>query len=205
MTGEYVRPGILEPCAVTQTRVLPSELERCAATGKRVLKRLLVTSSLSEARILEDVAVRSACEKVCAPVEAKSCLWSGRTCHPDDLRTCALTGLPIHFTFATTNPPPRLQPLVDLLDSIKRTADEAAIWGDVTTKVSSTLGGARCRVEAAILSPSGQHLAVCSEVRTLLGFRVRHAGFVYSIGDRSIVSQIAQGRRASKGWSEISS
>ena len=46
VTGNYVRPGILEPCAVTQKRVLPSELERCAATGKRALKRLLVTSSL---------------------------------------------------------------------------------------------------------------------------------------------------------------
>lgn len=205
VTGKYVRPGILEPCAITHTRVLPSELERCAATGKRALKSLLVTSSLSEARILEDVAVRSATGKVCAPVEAKPCLWSGRTCHPDDLRTCALTSLPIHFTFATTNYKPRLQPLVDLLDGIKRTADESAAWDSVAAKASSALGRARCRVEAAVLSPDRQHLAVCAEVRTLLGFRVHQAGFVYAIGDRSIVGRIAQGRRASKEWSEAGS
>jgi len=60
-------------------------------------------------------------------------------------------------------------------------------------------------VEAAVLSPDRQHLAVCSEVRTLLGFRVRQAGFVYSIRDRSIVGRIAQGRRASKEWLEAGS
>ena len=160
---------------------------------------------MSAARILEDVAIRSATGKVCAPVEAKPCLWSGRTYHPDDLRTCALTGLPIHFTFATTNYKPRLQPLVDLLDGIKRTADESGAWDGVAAKASSALGRARCRVEAAVLSPDRQHLAVCAEVRTLLGFRVHQAGFVYAIGDRSIVGRVAQGRRASKEWSEAGS
>ena len=202
VTGKHVRPGILEPCAITQKRVLPSELERCAATGKRALKRLLVTSSLSEARILEEVAVRSATGKLCTPLEAKPCLWSGRKCHPDDLRVCGLTGLLIHSEFATANGSPRLQPLVDLLNGIKRTADEPQIWDAVTTKVSAALRRGRCRVEAAILSPDRQHLAVCAEVRTLLGIRVHQAGLVYSIGDRSIVGKVAQGQRGSVGWSE---
>ncbi len=205
VTGMYVRPGILEPCAITQTRVLPSELERCAATGKRALKKLLVTSSLSEARILEDVAVRSATGKFCAPVETKTCLWSGRKCHPDDLRACALTGLPIHFEFATTNGKPRLQPLVDLLNGIKRTADEPKLWDTVATEITAKLGKGWCRVEAAVLSPDRRHLAVCSEVRTLLGFRVNQAGLVYAIGDHSILGRTAQGRRTSEGWSEVKS
>lgn len=205
VTGKYVRPGILESCAVTQKRVLPSELLRCAVTGKRALKRLFVTSSLTEARILEEVAVRSATGKFCAPVEAKPCLWSSRKCHPDDLRVCGLTGLPIHFEFATANSNPRLQPLVDLLNGIKRTADEPQMWDAVTTKVAAVLGSGRCRVEAAVLSPDRRHLAVCSEVRTLLGFRVRQAGLVYSIGDHSVVGRAAQGRRTSEGWSEVKS
>ena len=205
VTGKYVRPGILESCAVTQKRVLPSELLRCAVTGKRALKRLFVTSSLTEARILEEVAVRSATGKFCAPVEAKPCLWSSRKCHPDDLRVCGLTGLPIHFEFATANSNPRLQPLVDLLNGIKRTADEPQLWDAVTTKVAAALGSGRCRVEAAVLSPDRRHLAVCSEVRTLLGFRVRQAGLVYSIGDHSVVGRAAQGRRTSEGWSEVKS
>ncbi len=202
VTGNYVRPGILEPCAITQKRVLPSELERCAATGKRALRKLLVTSSLSEAHILEEVAVRSATGKFCAPVEARPCLWSGRNCHPDDLRVCGLTRLPIHFEFATANSNPRIQALVDLLNDVKRTTDEPQLWDAVATKVAATLGKGRCRVVAAILSPDRLHLAICAEVRTLLGFRVRHAGMVYSINDHSIVGRIAQGERTSEGWTE---
>ena len=151
--------------------------------------------------MLEEVAVRSASGKFCAPVEAKPCLWSSRTCHPDDLRVCEMTGLPIHFEFATANTNPRLQPLVDLLNGIKRTADEPQMWDAVTTKVAATLGKGRCRVEAAVLSPNRRHLAVCSEVRTLFGFRVHQAGLIYAIGDHSVVGRTAQGRRTSEGWS----
>jgi superfamily II DNA or RNA helicase len=50
VTGQKVRPGILEACAVSGRQVLPSELETCAATGKRALKRFLVTSSITGAR-----------------------------------------------------------------------------------------------------------------------------------------------------------
>ena len=205
VTGNYVRPGILQACEVTQKRVLPSELSRCAATGKRAIKRLLVTSSLSEARILEEVAVRSVTGKYCAPVEAKPCFWSGRKFHPDDLRVCELTGLPIHFEFANANSHPRLQPLVDLPTGIKRTADELQLWDAVTTKVAAAVGRGRCRVEAAVLSPDKQHLAVCLEVRTLLGFRVHQAGLVYAVDDRTVVGRVAQGRRTSEGWSEMKS
>ena len=203
VTGNYVIPGILESCSITKKRVLPSELERCAATGKRALKKLFVISSLSQARILEEVAVRSAIGKYCSPVEAKQCLWSGKKFHPDDLRVCGLTGLPIHFEFATVNNNPRLQPLVDLLNGIKRTADEPQLWNSVTTKVAAVLGRKRCRVEAAILSPDRRHLAVCSEVHTLFGFRVHQAGLVYAVSDHSVVGRVVQGRRASEGWSEV--
>ena len=205
MTGNYVRPGVLESCAITQKRVLPSELSRCAITDKRVLKKLLVTSSITGAQMLEKVSVRSMAGKYCAPVEAKRCIWSGRNVHPDDLRVCELTGLPIHLIYATANTNPRLQPLVELLDGIKRNADEPKLWDTVSTKVSAVLSGARCRVEAAILSPDRKHLAVCSEVRTLLGLRVRQAGLVYFIADHSIIGRVAQGRRTSEGWSEVKS
>ena len=203
VTSSYVRPGILEECAITKKQVLPLELERCTATGKRALRRLFVTSSLSEARILEEVAVRSATGKFCTPVEAKPCLWSGRKCHPDDLRVCWLTDLPIHFEFITAGRYPRLEPLVDLLNGTKRTADESQLWETIAIKVTSVLGKGRCRVIAAILSPDRLHLAICAEVRTLLGFRVRHAGMVYSINDHSIVGRAAQGERSSEGWAEL--
>ncbi len=200
-TGKHVRPGILESCEITQRRVLPSELERCAATGKRALKDLLVISSLSNAMVLEKVAVRSATGKFCLPVEAKPCLWTGRKSHPDDLRVCELTGLPIRFQFAAAaNQHPRLQPLVELLDGIKRTADQPQIWDAVTRAASVALGKGRCRVEAAVLCPDKQHLAVCLEVRTLLGLRAHQVGLVYSIGEQQVIGRLAQGRRTSQGW-----
>ena len=200
ITGKYVKPGNLEPCAITQKRVLPTELWRCAATGKRALKRLFVTSSLTDSRVLEEIAVRSATGRFCAPAETKVCLWSGKRCHPDDIRVCGLTGLPIHFEFATANSNPRLQPLFDLLNGIKRTADEPQMWDTMAPKIVAALGSGRCQVKAAILSPDRRHLAVCAEVRTLLGFRLRHAGLVYSLGDHAAVGRVTQGRRTSEGW-----
>ena len=203
VTGNYVRPGILEKCEITQKKVLPSELSPCAATGKRVLRRLLVTSSLSEARIVESVAVRSVTGKYCAPSEAKKCLWSGRRYHPDDLRVCNLTSLPIYFEFATAESSPRLQVLGDLLEGTIRTADEPQTWDTATVKIVAAVGKARCRLEAAVLSPDKRHLAICAEVRTMLGLRVRHVGAVYAIADQAVVGQVVQGFRTKDGWSQV--
>ena len=96
-------PGAMRYHAETRASVRALTLRRHRQAG---VKRLLVTSSLSDVRILEEVAVRLGRRKILAPVEAKSCLWSGRKFHPDDLRVCELTGLPIHFQFATASTPP---------------------------------------------------------------------------------------------------
>jgi ERCC4-related helicase len=203
VTSKYVRPGVLEQCEVTQKWVLSGELEKCVATGKRALKKCLVTSSVSGARILEEVAIRSATAKFCTPVEAKHCVWSGRKYYPDDLRTCELTHLPIHFEFTAGNDQPRLQPLLDMLNGLKRTADEPQLWTAIAIKAVKALGNGRCRVEVATLSPDRRHLAVCTEVRTLLGFRVRQVGWVYSIDDDSLIGRPAQGRRTTEGWMQV--
>jgi predicted RecB family nuclease len=203
VTGNYVRPGVLEECAITHKRVLPSQLSRCAATGQRVLNKLLLESSLTGARILEDIAVRSAAGKHCAPIEAKLCAWSGKRFHPDDLRVCKLTGLSVHFEFATADDNPRLQALVDVLNGVKRTADQPGLWERIVQIVTAMLGGGRCRVEAAVLSPARERLAVCAEVRTLLGFRIRHAGLIYEIGNDSVDGRLVQGRRSSTGWEQL--
>jgi hypothetical protein len=123
VTGKIVRPGVLELCGTTGKAVLPSELERCAVTDKRVLKKLLVTSSVSGARFQNSLAVRSVGGKYCAPVESKTCMWSGRRSHPDDIRVCSLTGIQFHFEFAASGEKPYLQPLGDLLHGVRRTTD----------------------------------------------------------------------------------
>jgi hypothetical protein len=205
VTGKFVRPGVLEQCAETGKSVLPSELERCSLTDERVLKKLLVTSSESGARLLKGRAVRSAAGKYCAPTEAKICTWSSRRSHPDDLRTCTLTGIPFHFEFASPGERVYLQPLADLLHGVRRTTEAPDYWEDITSKTSTALRGGRCRVETAHLSPDMRHLAVCSEVRTLLGFRVHQAGLLYSLEDGSIVGRVATGKRTATGWAAATS
>jgi hypothetical protein len=202
LTGKRVRPGILQLCEVTGRRVLPSELERCTVTGKRALRRLLVSSSFSQVRVLENAAIRSATGRFCAPAESRTCFWSDRKYHPDDLRTCTLTGLPIYFEFATNGGPIRLQPLVELLDGIRRTADEAGLWNAAVTQISASLKGGKCKVEAAILSPAKAHLAICCEVRTLLGIRVHQLGVIYDLRENAVIGRLAEGKRGDGGWVE---
>ena len=200
VTGKFVRPGVLERCGVTGKAVLPAELERCAVSEKRVLNKLLVTSSVSGARLQHRLAMRSIAGKYCAPAEAKTCMWSGRLSHPDDVRVCTLTGIPFHVEFAASVEKPYLQPLGDLLHGVRRTTDASDLWDDIASKASTALRGSRCRVEAARVSPDKRHVAICSEVRTFLGLRVHQAGLIYSMDDGVIVGHIAMGKRTQKGW-----
>jgi hypothetical protein len=202
ITDKPARPGVLETCDVTGKRVLPSELERCVATDKRALKRLFVTSSVSQDRVLKDVAIRSTGGNFCAPDEARQCFWSGRRSHPDDLRICNLTGLPIHHEFATANGAPRLQPLAEMLDGVRRTADEMPLWDKVAGQVMAALKGGKCRVEAAVLSPAKRHLAACAEANRFLGIRVRQIGAIYAVGEKIVVGRIVSGKRGPRGWVE---
>jgi hypothetical protein len=200
VSGKMVRPGVLARCDVSGKRVLPSELDRCITTGKRALKGLFVTSSVSQTCILGDAAIRSSRGTHCLPTEARTCFWSGRKSHPDDLRVCALTGLPIHFEFATGDQTPRLRPLSEMLDGMRRTTDETPLWDSVALGIAAALKGAKCRIEAAILSPTKMHLATCSEARTLMGIRVRQVGAVYDLTDTAIIGRLAVGKRGRGGW-----
>jgi hypothetical protein len=204
VTKKFVRKGVLEKCSLTGKAVLPSELECCAVSDRRVLKSMLVSSSVSGTRLQRRLAVRSIGGKFCAPAEAKMCMWSGRRSHPDDLRVCGLTGIPLHVEFAAPGDQPCLKPLGDLLQGVRRTADVPERWEDVASKASTALRS-RCRVETARVSPDKRHLAICSEARTLLGLRVQQAGLLYSIEDGSIVGRIAMGKRTAKGWIGVAS
>jgi superfamily II DNA or RNA helicase len=202
-TGKLVRPGILETCEVTGKRVLPSECLRCAVTGKRILKRLLVTSSLSQVPILERLAISSAGGNFCSPAEARRCAWSSQKCHPDDIRVCELTGLSVHFEFITPGVHPRLQPLVDILDGVKRSTDEMPRWIEIAAKISAALAGSQCRIESAVLSPNKSCLAVCAEVKTFLGLRLHQAGAIYVLPDNEIIGRVIRGKRGAQGWMEV--
>jgi hypothetical protein len=114
----------------------------------------MVTSSVSNALVLRDKAIQSGAGHFCLPAEAQSCFWSGRRVHPDDIRPCALTGLPIHIDYATTQATARLRPLVEMLDGIRHNADQGEIWNKIAQRLNLATKGGKCRIEAAILSPS---------------------------------------------------
>lgn len=203
-TGQFVRPGLLEACAVTNKRVLPSELERCSVTSKRTLKKLLVESSLSGARVLEEIAVRSTSGKYCLPIEAQSCNWSERKFHPDDMKTCALVGLTVHVNFLTEAAPPRLNPLAEMLDGSRVSADGAQHWAAIATKLTEIRKGGRCQIKAASFSPSGHLLALSCEVKTLLGLRTSQIGAICDWRKQTFVGRIVEGRRKEATWRQSS-
>jgi superfamily II DNA or RNA helicase len=200
VSGHMVRPGVLAKCEFTGKRVLPSLLAICQATGARVLSDRLVTSSVSNARLLREKAVQSLSGQFCLPSEAQICAWSGHRVHPDDLHPCALTGLAIHKEYVTQQSPPRLRPLVEMLDGLRRNADQDQVWDQLAHQLERALKGGKCRVEAAVLSPSKQHLAACAESKTLLGFRVQQVGAIYDLADDAIIGRLAEGRRNADRW-----
>jgi hypothetical protein len=135
--------------------------------------------------------------------ETRACAWSTKRVHPEDLRTCALTGLSVWFGYAVGNETPRLQVLSELLGGLRRNSDYSDAWELVAQKASAVIGRGKCKVEAAVLSPDSQRLAVSLEVKTLLGFKVHHGGIVYSIPDNAVLGRIVQGKRSPHGWTPM--
>lgn len=204
-TGKFVQPHILEVCAFTRKRVLASELGVCAYSGTRILRRLIVHSSVSGVAIAEHFAVRSVSGVFCTPKEVQTCAWSGRRAHPEDLRICGLTGVLVHVDYTNGDSTPKLDPLHGLLIGKYRRTDAETSWNDLEQKVSASLGGAKCAVEAAYLAPGNGQIAVCCEVRTLFGFKVNHAGVLFSLDDGQLLGHIAMGKRSPTGWSRTQS
>jgi hypothetical protein len=126
-------------------------------------------------------------------------MWSGKKIHPDDLRTCELTRMNAHFEFMTTNGACRLEPLVNLLNGLRRKGDKPELWTRIGEDMSR-IAKAKSQVEAAILSPSEQYLAVCVETKNWLGLKTRQAGLLYSIQEQEAIGRIVAGKRGAQGW-----
>jgi hypothetical protein len=113
--------------------------------------------------------------------------------------SCQLTHVTAHFEFMTTNGQIRLEPLVNLLNDLRRKTDKQELWPTIAANVSQILD-ARSHVEAAVLSPGGEHLAVCLETKNWLGLKTRHTGLLYAIRDHEAVGRIVTGKRGTEVW-----
>ena len=114
--------------------------------------------------MLEEAAVRPTSGGYCLSFEAQTCAWSERRFHPDDLKTCALVGLTVHFSLLSEFNPPRLKPLVEMLNGNRMSADGTQLWNEATAKLSEIRKSGKLQIEAASFSPSGHLLALsCGE------------------------------------------
>lgn len=199
VTGKTVTMGLLRHCEVSGFKALPSELEKSTFSGKLSLKKYMVSSSVSGSRLLEQEAMKSSIGKYCTPLETKLCNWSGQKYHPDDLMTCELSGLPIYFEFMTSSKP-TLETLINLLNGYNRNNDVTELWETIASKASQALGVTKCKVVASESSPDSKTLAVSLEIRTWVGLKVRHAGFLFNNGN--IKGKIIIGKRVNNKWEE---
>jgi hypothetical protein len=65
--------------------------------------------------------------------------------------------------------------------------------------MSQILDG-RSQVEAAVLSPTGEYLAVCLETNNWFSLKTQQAGLLYAIRDHEAVGRIVTGKRGTEVW-----
>jgi hypothetical protein len=87
-----------------------------------------------------------------------------------------------------------------LLDGLRHNTEQQLLWNKISAQLSTALKGGKCRVEAVLLSPTKQRMAVCSEWKTLFGLRVHQVGAIFDFEDNAIVGRIAEGKRGKEGW-----
>jgi hypothetical protein len=97
----------------------------------------------------------------------------------------------------------RHESLNNMLEGTSRKSDKNDLWGTIVVSTSSVLGNGKHTIEAAELSPDGNKVALCMEIKTLLGFKVRHYGLIFSIKESLIVGKIAKGKREENGWISV--
>jgi superfamily II DNA or RNA helicase len=199
-TGAIVRPGILVECEETSARVLPSEIRTSSVSGVRARKDLFVASSVSDSPLLRREAIASATQSFCKPSEARSCEWTGALSHPDDLSKCSLTGLSIRREYLTSKEPMRLDALQKLLDGESHTRAFEAKWEGFAHSVGQILGSNKIQITGAAASPTGTRAALCGELRSFFGFRVRQIGFIVDVATAIVQGRVPTGRRGSAGW-----
>jgi hypothetical protein len=114
---------------------------------------------------------------------------------------CSLTSMKMSPRFLKSHESSRsLQPLLDLLDGVRRTSDLQNLWPAILARTPSILRKGRHQIDASIRSPDGTRLAACVEVKTLLGLKTQHAGLIYAITQDEIVGRVSIGRRDRSRW-----
>lgn len=198
VTRKLALPTELRECEVTGKRVCPSELETCSVSRKRVIRDQLLKSDISGVAMLPEYAVRSPLtRRVCTTAEATLCTWRAQQLPADEVSVCRITGL--SFARDYLNSTHEFRILRDLLDETEPGTDASDLvrWlMAAAPEQLSHLKSARC-----VFSPDGSVRAICGELRSMLGLKVRHVGLVVSEdGERRLLGRMAVGRRHNGSW-----
>jgi hypothetical protein len=201
VSGKGALPSELETCDATKKRVHPTEMETCAVSHKRAIRGKLVRSELSDVLMLPEYAVCSPVSKrYCTPAESMLCTWRNVYFPNDEVAQCRLTGLTFSREFL--NGAHELKSLRDLLDGKEGGSDGANLSNWLVYSIKGVFRGlkrARC-----IVSPDGSMRAVCGEIRSMFGLKVRYAGIVVAgKGARQILGHVVVGKRTRGQWTAI--
>ncbi len=210
-SGMVVRRDLLTPCAVTGGLALAGELAVCAATGKRAMKSLMVTCAQTGDPVLRSEAgVSDLSGKPARPDllhrsdrkpgrrgladEMAACEATRKRLLRDEVGRCVLTGRAVDA--ALLNVRGELRALRELLEG--QSADVRCVDGlgpRIAALHPAFFSGLR-HVWAVELAGT-RTLAVCVELRTWLGWKVRYAGFLL---EQEPAFRIVG--RAVRGWRE---
>jgi hypothetical protein len=191
ISGRQALPEHTLHCSLSGKRILVDEAEMSAVTGKLVAHSLLKTSAVSGKRA--------------EPEHFGRCDFSGAEVLNVELGVSAVSGkryrLDQQLRSAVSSNAGHKEEFLFCYETRQPITPKEAETCEVTGKFVRPGVLEKCAaIEAAHVSPDKQHVAICSEVRTLLGLRVQQAGLLYSMRDGSIVGRIAIGKRTPKGW-----
>lgn len=191
----------LEQCSLTRDWALPCELETCAVTGKRGICGEMLRSDVSGKYVVPQKAIRSAISgKIGLPEEVVRCAWLEQPILREEAKACTLTNRLVAGKFL--NKDDELIPLRQLLDGKCR---EAVPADTLLTKIRQ-LDESYCRGITQVWmvrSPNGGKLAICGEIRSWFGMKVRYIGFLLKDAEEfEITGKGVLGYRGRHGWEE---
>lgn len=206
-TGKLVLPQELEVCELTGQRVIPTELETCFISGRRALRDRLFRSDVSGHYLLPELAVRSSISgRVCASKEAVICHWLEEALPPAEVGVCRRTGLPFANKFLHEGEFSILRQLLDGTREgsnlsrrfhVEQSRPELVRW--LKEQYPKALGNLKS--VTSIASPKGGVRAICGELRSLFGLKVRYVGLLVRDRDqRQVLGRVTIGRRTPEGW-----
>jgi hypothetical protein len=159
----------------------------------------MLRSDVSGKYVIPTKAIRSAVSnKVGLPDEIVTCDWLEQPILRNEVKRCTLTGRMIASSLL--NPAGELIPLRELLDGRSR----QAIGVDEMIPRLCPLAEAFFRGLKhvwVVWSPGGRKLAVCGEVTSWFGLKVRYIGFILNTAEAYEISgRAVRGYRGKDGW-----